>query len=313
MASNIPDQPVVAEAHIYQTSDTVGPAGGAGDAGGNDALSKILSESLLERGRTTSAPSGGGFVVTLDAELAEAYCWELVDLKTGPDPGGTDPVGIKIITVVRDGGAVITAQTAGYLARTPEIFTGQDDPVSGSNILNPVSVRCNAIPGYDAMTTPSSSSPGNLSSFAAKTITVTLDAAGTDHWEFAHFALGVNARRITSVSVSRFESKQVRLRDGYGRESTSSWNLMPMAEAEYLKELWSSTDGGQRPFFFFPAPGRKSATGVLTETEQTPSTRGGLVRLLEAPSFREAEPPVGAYTARDVRLRVETWQEVPSS
>lgn len=304
MATNIPDLPVAAVCYIYQPGDSIAATAGTADAGAPFALSNIIEDpSLLRQGRTTTAATGEGFVVTLATEIT-AFCVEVVDFGSG-----NDPVGVDTRIVVRNSGAAITLDNGvlGHVSRTPEIFTDH-------SLEDPVSVRYNLLAGYDTTDTPTASSPGEIGSgFAAKTIQVTFIGTGASYWETAYLAIGVVALQVSSVQLSgRIQTGPAELRHGSGYEATTRWSSLPMTDAEYLLNLWTASQSGESPIFWFPAPGAKDSSGVLSEPEQNPASRGGLVRLVRKPEYKQSHPQAGIMQASDVTFAVQSWQEFPA-
>ena len=304
-------RPVIGRCLPFVTADTI-IAHLAGDAGGDLPLANILSQLIMLHGRTATAADPGGFEWQLATEV-QAFAFEVANTNAA--------TGEDIRWLVSDAatfGALTLDSGSPWPQRREDVWTS-----GGLQIQTPQ--RPNVLVGFDDFSGGVGGAPAatpDVVTIACRSgrIEFSSAAGGRTFWEASFLGIGIDGRRLAGVEVPgdapSVPVETVELREGDGHMWTLTWDHLPTGDADHIDFLWTTSGRGSFPIFFFPTPGQRNTSGVITNADDRPAMRGGLARML-AWSRTESRPERDRDTGVENRvvsatLSCETWQEVRS-
>lgn len=288
--------PVIAQVHRWVGDDTITAHSSVEDT--DYPLSNIKTPLLYsaQQSRITPGANFDGWEFELDAS-ATVYCVGLL---------ATDLVATERLTVFLSSAApydvAFKTLDANYdFAYPSDVYTGQTATVNEP-------VNYTVLCGYDFLSTgPSVPVPAVLDSVTCQSGRLEFrDPVSRTAWRLGFLALGINAVSLPHISEGSFRTEPKDMNVGTGLEWAVSWNRLPQNTFQYLQTLVATEQNW--PVFFYPAPGGKGSIGTLAAAQDSPQTRGGLVRLLSV-TGRGSVWTAGAQQEDGVTLACETWQE----
>jgi hypothetical protein len=306
--SLITNKPIIAEALVYVSGDTIAPVAPATDAGGDLDLDNMIDPNVWavtsDVGRTaTSVAVNSGVKVTLASQTSVSIV-QLLNVDDDPLPAGTR---LEILGEVAGPSTTFQASAgSGHYIRPSDIWTTHGSKLA-NNPIRPI-----WIPGVDDLTTPAQPGTPTVTPWNCLDLTITWETTGTSYLEIAGIALGINAVELSqSIRLENMTTKPAQLYAGWGHRWDVTFPLMSDTDATLMENLWAHSEGGQTPVFFCPAPGeRATADGAISGAQHDPALQGGLMRFLSFSRQRYGE--AGSETLSNVSASFETWQEVPT-
>jgi hypothetical protein len=257
----------------------------------------LADERLFKAFRSTSGAGGDGVTFALGEEVTACGA-ALVGLN--PDPATAAQVRLRLSSQPTFDAAAVVYDTLAAAVFARDVYPAHaavdyvEEPTTWDWLF-----------GYDGV-----GAPGAMQHIAFKSgeLTFVVGAPPEGYWEALYLAFAAGGVEIDAPEDPGVEDA---LRAaGWGYRWSLDWRHLPRRDDAHLRQWRLRAEG--RPAFFWPRPedtAKTQAGGQAPAADADPTSRGGLVRLAEAPKRRGAHSANHLTAFELSSLVVESWEE----